>query len=190
MHVSVEGERDVVGGGAPHLLRLARAVDRLLCSTESLFIGAGLAFTSLLLFVNVVLRYVFLRPIHWAEETTLYLMVWIVFVGGSVIIRTRGHIAVDVLPIFLSARNSRRLGLAVSLVSLVFLGALAYYGGQHTLRVQSSGQVMPAMQAPMWWAYLAVPVGSVLMFIRTLQHIVRLVRAGQASMAGSRPLGD
>ena len=156
-------------------MRFLSWVEKVLCSAETLFIGSALAFTSLLLFVNVVLRYVFLHPIFWAEELTLYLIVWVVFIGGSVIVRTRGHIAVDVLPVFLSGRGNRLLKIAVAAVSIVFCLSLFFYSGQHTLRIQSSGQVMPAMQAPMWLAYLAIPVGSILMALRMFQAFIGLL---------------
>ena len=85
--------------GSPKPLRgVAAAADRILSGAEVTFVGAALAFASTLLFANVVLRYVFLAPISWAEELSLYLIVWIVFVGGSVAVRTRGHIAIDLLP--------------------------------------------------------------------------------------------
>ena len=50
-------------------------LDRALGLAEWGFIGAALAFTSALLFLNVILRYVFFAPLNWAEELTLYLMV-------------------------------------------------------------------------------------------------------------------
>jgi C4-dicarboxylate transporter DctQ subunit len=153
----------------------ARA-DQALCWAETAFIGGALAFASLLLFTNVVLRYVFLAPISWAEELTLYTMVWIVFIGSSVAIRTRGHIAIDLLPLVLSPAARQRLAVAVAVIILVFLAVFFFYSGQHTLRVRASGQVTPVMQAPMWLTYLAMPVGSALMFLRTCQLLWRLAR--------------
>lgn len=141
-----------------------------------------MAFASLLLFANVVLRYWFLSPISWAEELTLYIMVWIVFVGSSVAIRTRGHIAIDLLPMALSPPGRRRLAMLVGLVTLAFLVVFFYYSGQHTLRVRSIDQVTPVMQAPMWLAYLAMPAGSALMILRTCQVLWRLAR--ESSEAG------
>jgi C4-dicarboxylate transporter DctQ subunit len=161
---------------AARVLGITAFLDRLLSRAEVLFVGSAMAFTSLLLFVNVVMRYFLLRPIFWAEELTLYLMVWIVFVGGSIVARTRGHIAVDVLPLFLSRRDKRRLRIVATGGSILFCLALFYFSGQHVLRVQSSGQVMPAMQAPMWLAYLAIPVGSLLMAIRMSQGLILILR--------------
>lgn len=170
---------------ATRVARLLRAADAALRWVEAVFIGLALAFTSALLFVNVILRYVFLEPLSWAEELTMYLMVWIVFVGGSIVVRTRGHVAVDVLPLLLSRHGKRRLSVAVTVVAIVFFAAFFYYSGLHTLRVRASGQVMPAMLAPMWLAYLAMPIGSLLMGLRTIQRLVGLLAGagdGQAEI--------
>ena len=45
---------------------------------------------------------------------------WIVFIGGSIAIRTRGHMAIDLLPLALSPANRRRLAIAVPERSRVF----------------------------------------------------------------------
>src|SRR5258706_16484835 len=74
------------------------AADRLLSRAEEIFVGAAMAFSAVLLFVNVVLRYWFLSPIAWAEGLSLYLVVWVVFVGASVATRTPGHIALHLPP--------------------------------------------------------------------------------------------
>lgn len=168
-------------GGPPGGL-LAR-LDQALCRAESVCIGAALAFSSALLFVNVILRYVFLSPFNWAEETTLYLMVWIVFIGGSIAIRTRGHMAIDLLPLALSPPNRRRLALVVALAALVFFAVFFWYSLEHTLRVRSINQLTPVMQAPMWLTYLAMPVGSFLMGLRTIQSIVRTLSEQDFSRA-------
>ena len=165
-------------------------LDRGLARAENWFIGGALAFTSALLFLNVLLRYVFLAPINWAEELTLYLMVWIVFVGGAVAVRTRGHIAIDLLPLVLSPANRRRLAIGVALATLAFFAVFFWYSGEHVLRVRSSGQTTPVMGAPMWLTYLAMPVGSFLMGLRTLQLLVRTAREQRAGGAHVMDLHD
>jgi len=148
---------------------LLASADRLLGCAEEIFVGAVLAFSAGLLFVNVVLRYWFLAPIGWAEELSLYVVVWMVFVGASVAVRTRGHIAIDLLALALSPANRRRLSLLVGVIVLVFLAFFIYYSGGHTLRIRASGQLTPVMLEPMWLTYLAMPTGGALMFLRTCQ---------------------
>jgi len=151
--------------------------DRLLSRAEEIFVGAAMAFSAALLFVNVVLRYWFLAPIAWAEELSLYLVVWMVFVGASVATRTRGHIAIDLLALALSPANRRLLSLGVGILMLLFLAFFVYYSAGHTLRIRDSGQLTPVMLAPMWVAYLAMPAGGALMFLRACQVWWRVYRA-------------
>jgi TRAP-type C4-dicarboxylate transport system permease small subunit len=75
----------------------------------------------------------------------------------------------------LSPVNRRRLAVATAMSMLGFLAVFFYYSGLHTLRVRSSGQLTPVMLGPMWLAYLAMPVGSALMFMRTCQLLWRLL---------------
>jgi C4-dicarboxylate transporter, DctQ subunit len=151
--------------------------DRALGWLETTFIGAALAFSSVLLFANVVLRYVFLAPIAGVEEVCLYLLVWIVFVGSSVAMRTRGHVAIDLLPRALAPAHRRLLALFVGALILLFLAVFFYFSMAHTLSVKASGQVTPITQAPMWITYLAMPVGSALMFLRTAQFLWGILRS-------------
>ena len=170
--------------------RLLAGADRLLGWAEWTFIGSALAFTSVLLFANVVLRYVFLVPLNWAEELTLYLMVWIVFIGGSIAVRTRGHMAIDLLPLLLSPPNRKRLALLVGFAALAFFATFFWYSLQHTLRVRSIDQLTPVMQGPMWLTYLAMPVGSALMALRTLQSLARTLREVPGERAHKMDLND
>ncbi|HLE66671.1 MAG TPA: TRAP transporter small permease [Burkholderiales bacterium] len=165
-------------------------LDRALGWAEGAFIGAALAFTSALLFANVILRYLFLAPINWAEELTLYLMVWIVFIGGSMAVRTRGHIAIDLLPLVLTPANRRRLAIGVALAALAFFAVFLWYSGEHVLRVRGSGQLTPVMGAPMWLTYLSMPAGSFLMGLRTVQFLVRTLKEKQADGAHLMDLHD
>ena len=163
---------------------LAR-LDRALFVCETTFVAVAIASASILLFVNVVMRYVFLAALSWAEEVTMYLIVWLVFVGGSVTLRTVGHISIDLLPLALSEAGARRLRIFVCAAMLVFFAAFFYYSGQHTLRVMATGQITPVLEAPMWLTYLAMPVGSLLMGIRTAQILYRAV-VGESD-EGARP---
>ncbi len=129
------------------------------------------------------MRYVFLAALSWAEEVTIYLIVWLAFVGGSVTLRTFGHISIDLSPLTLSPAGARRLRVFVCLAMLVFFAAFFYYSGLHTLRVMDTGRITPVPEAPMWLIYLAMPVGSFLMGVRTTQILCRAL-AGKTGKHG------
>ncbi len=139
--------------------------------TSRTILGGIMLFSSLLLFVNVVMRYLFLAPIFWAEELARYLMVWLIFLGAGEVVAGEGHISINLMTRILGGRGSDILKKVVALICLLFCAALTYYSWQHTMRVRSALQTTPALDLPMWWAYLAIPVGSALM---TLRYIIQL----------------
>ena len=140
---------------------------------ERNFLAWAIIFSSLLLFVNVVMRYIFLLPIYWAEELSRYLMVWVIFIGASqVTLKGGGHIAVDIVPRLLSPRANKILAFLVNLIGIFFTLVLIYFSFRQMMRVKIAHQVSPAMELPMWIAYLSIPLGMFFMLIRYIQQMV------------------
>lgn len=162
--------------------RVIRKFDIGLAIVERSVITLCLLVGCLILFANVVFRYVFLMPISWAEEVALYLCVWLVFVGGSVAVRERGHIAIDLLPQILSTQWRVLLARFVAVVMFLLLVVFFWFSLLHVFRVWSSGQLTPITQVPMWLAYLAMPVGSLLMAIRTAQTFLTTFRVQEVAL--------
>jgi C4-dicarboxylate transporter DctQ subunit len=135
-------------------------------------LGSLLLFASLLLFTNVILRYLFLSPIFWAEELARYLMVWLIFLGAGELAGGEGHISVNIVPNRLGKRAELVTYRLVQLLCLVFCASLTLYSWEHTMRIRSAHQLMAALELPMWWAYLAIPVGSALMTVRYGSQLV------------------
>jgi|TARA_B100000959_G_C14961043_1_gene615782 C4-dicarboxylate transporter DctQ subunit len=152
-------------------MHLFKWVDKYFSFGERLFIGGTMLFTSLLLLVNVVMRYLFHNAIYWAEELVRYLMVWLIFLGGSQVVKHEGHIAVDVVLRILSPCLRKAADCVLDLVGIAFCLVLAYFSYIQTERVFMAGQVSPAMEMPMWLAYGAVPTGSLFMAIRYGQNL-------------------
>lgn len=146
-------------------------MDKYFSKLEKGFLAWGIIFSSLLLFVNVIMRYVFTLPIYWAEELVRYLMVWMIFVGASQVAVWGGHVSVDIVPRIISKRANIVLSLFVNIVAILFCILLAYFSFQQMSRVKAAQQISPAMELPMWIAYLSIPLGTLLMLIRFIQQI-------------------
>src|SRR5690606_9777282 len=63
----------------------------------NLLIALSLAGMSVLVFLNVVLRYFFDSGITWSEEMSRFLFVWMVFLGAIAALKERMHLTVDVV---------------------------------------------------------------------------------------------
>ncbi len=154
-------------------------IDFILGKVEEYFIATLLLVASILLFANVVGRYVFGTSVLGAEELVRYMIVWMVFVGGSVAARKGIHIGVDAFLKFSGARVARIISIVVLLICICFTVTLFYYGLWHTMDVYQFGQRSSALRLPYWIAQAAIPVGAGLMAIRFTQRLVALLRARQ-----------
>lgn len=79
--------------------------------------------------------------------------------------------AVDIVPRLLPKKVNMVLGFSVNLLCILFSFVLAYFAYKQMIRVKIAGQISPAMELPMWIAYLAIPFGTVLMLIRYAQQL-------------------
>ena len=149
---------------------LAR-LDQISNKMEKAFLAGAIIVCSLLLFVNVVMRYVFLLPIYWAEEFVRFLMVWMIFIGASQVTLWGGHVAVDIVPRLLSKKGNAVLAFLVNVICILFCVLLAYLSIKQMMRVMRAGQISPALEIPMWIAYLSIPAGTTLMLIRFVQQL-------------------
>ena len=68
--------------------RMAEIFDRYM----SILLGAILALISILIFLNVGLRYLFNSGLVWAEECTRFLFVWAVFLGAVLALKDNNHL--------------------------------------------------------------------------------------------------
>ncbi len=152
---------------------------KFLAKIEDFFCASALLLTAILLFVNVVLRYVFSASTSWAEELIRYLMIWITFIGGSVCVRKGAHIRMDFLLTLLPKGSHLWLNRLVFIGAALFCGALFWYSLQLVLFTIELEQTSPAMKLPMWIPYLAMPVGSGLMAFRFAQMALRKEECAQ-----------
>ena len=156
---------------------LLRWLDSQFSKFERFFLAGTILFTSLLLFVNVIMRYVFHNAIYWAEELVRYLMVWLIFLGGSQVAKREGHITVDVVQTAVPPKARTVMVFSVHIVTIVFCLVLTYYSYHQMMRVFSSKQISPAMELPMWIPYLSIPVGSFLIAVRYTQRLWGSIRS-------------
>jgi TRAP-type C4-dicarboxylate transport system permease small subunit len=73
----------------------------------------------LLILLNVVSRYSGM-PIYWIDEASVYCVVWLCFVGASLMTRLRMDFAVSLLTDQLNPNNARRVKLLAGFAVLLF----------------------------------------------------------------------
>lgn len=128
----------------------------------------------ILLSVGVICQMVFVRAVLgqstiWQTEFVTFAIVAATFLGAPYILLTRGHVAVDVLPLMASAPMRRWLHLGGSVVALVFCGLFLYASVPWWHETWVSGETTPSIwRARLWIPYLSVPVGLGLLCLQFL----------------------
>ena len=126
-----------------------------------------------------------LHPLHPERQPGLdreiarYGLMCVTFIGGAMVTRRASHIAVVLLPNLLPAWTARALLALVDLVTLGFLGLLAYFSVLIVERMQV--QRMTVIDLSMSYVYGAVAFGCFLMLGRQLQRVWRNARDGWRS---------
>ena len=120
---------------------------------------------------GVFCRYVLFAPLPWSEQIPKYAMIWMGFLGASVGISRNRHIGFDILVSRLPSMISKIIIFAGRIIILFFLVMMTIYGVSFAFAVGFSSKA-PMLPIPMFYLFLAVPVGGVFMILQT---IIRLV---------------
>jgi len=120
---------------------------------------------------QVFFRYVLNSSLQWAEELSVYALIWLVFIGSVSVVRGWRHITITAFVNLLPLRARAWCFVAAKLLSLVFILSLVYWGFQLVgLPVHASS---PSMGFSTRWVKVAIAIGAVLMALFTINEIVR-----------------
>lgn len=152
----------------------------------SRMVGYMLIAMTILAFVGVLTRYVFVVSIPWIDEATRYLMVWMTFLVSALAVGDGSHTSVDVLPAFLRKKTEKfDFGIVIDLLILIGMAFFLYY---NILMVRSSiniGNRTPVMQIPMWMMYCSTLVSAVFSILYCIRNLaVRIIKARRADKGG------
>lgn len=125
-----------------------------------------LSVITVLVAVEVVLRYGFGESLYITEEFTRYALVWMVFLACSLAVADKSHIRVEIFVNLFKGKNRAWVNLAAQILFIVFLVFLIVEG-MIALPFQFE-QIIPTLNISMFWFYLALPVGGALMILNLL----------------------
>ena len=135
-----------------------------------------LSLMSLIVFIQVVCRYILQSSLPWSEEVSRYLLVWTTFLGGAYGVRKGAHIGVEAFTLLLPKKFQKILSIIVMVVSIALCMVILKYGANIVSSLLGKGQLSPAMRISMGYMYAAIPVGMALFILRYIQGIYLAVK--------------
>jgi C4-dicarboxylate transporter DctQ subunit len=133
------------------------------------------AFITILVTAEVILRGLFDYPLIVTDEASRYLMIWIVMLAGALVTQTDDHIRIEMLPKTLSFPVRKMLRIGSQVLVIVFL--TVFLVATLTILPGMRGDRTVTLGISMFWVYLSLPVGAILMLTVTAWNTWRVLRA-------------
>jgi TRAP-type C4-dicarboxylate transport system permease small subunit len=137
-------------------------------------LAALLAFITLGVFLQVVLRYVFAESFLWGEELSLFAFIWCVFLGTAACSWRRTHFAFDAFGEKLKGRAAGVHRLLIDGCVLVVTVLMVVQGWRFSeICLQ---RMSPALGITLFVPTIVIPVSGALMTLVSLTDIARDLR--------------
>lgn len=128
----------------------------------------------LIMFYQVIMRYVFHNSPAWSEELVRYLFIFNVMMAAAIAVRRNSHLQIDVVLNALKPWVRKVFTICATAVGTVFLVYLFIL----SLELVRSG--MPNTSAglglPMSVPYISVPIGTALMVLTSIEVILKNIQ--------------
>lgn len=142
---------------------------RILNQVEEAVICLLLVATTVLVFVDVVMRFGFNTGFLWSQELTLYMSAWFVLLGASYGLKMGSHIGMDAFVMIFPPKGRRLLTIIGCGLGLIYCGLILVGGWQYLVKIKRIGIGLEDLpNFPTWIAQSVLVIGFVFLFIRLL----------------------
>jgi TRAP-type transport system small permease protein len=148
-------------------------ISRSLENTLNIMMALALAVMVVLVFGNVVLRYLFNSGITWSEEMSRYLFIWLTFLGAIGAFKNKEHLGVDMLIKRLPTKM-KKVVIVVSDLLILFVLYLVLDGSWKMTLINIDSKA-PATGMPLAFVYGTGILVSVSMGIMTIYNLYRVI---------------
>ncbi len=129
----------------------------------------------------VFVRYVLNESAIWQHEFVTFSLIASTFLGSPYLLLTRGHVNVDLLPIYLGGSARFALALLAAAVSLTFCLVLLWSSTIWWHDAWAGNWHAETVWAPVLWIpYAALPIGLGLLSLQYVADILALVSGRDA----------
>ena len=146
--------------------------DNAISRIESVMLALGVMLMAINTIANVVSRAIG-STIFFSEELNRILIILITFAGIGYAARHGRHIRMSALYDALPPKTRKVLMIVITVITALTMFALCYFAVGYIAKVAKSGRVLSAMQIPVYWIYLWVPVGF---FITGVQYALTALK--------------
>jgi TRAP-type C4-dicarboxylate transport system permease small subunit len=153
-------------------IRSVRFISQLCGYAAAGLIGLGVIVVCHMVFV----RYVLGQNTIWQTDLVTYSLVAATFIGSPFVLMTRGHVNVDILPLYSGPRLRWWLALFAGIVTLAFAVALAVLTFQFWKEAWDNKWVSDTIwRARLWIPYACMPIGLGILAMQCIADLLSLM---------------
>lgn len=93
---------------------------------EDIIAAIFITITTILVVINIIMRYILNSGLVWSEEVATGCFVWSVFIGAAAVFKHRGHVGVDVVVKFMPPVLRKAVQLITDIILVVLNGYMSY----------------------------------------------------------------
>lgn len=158
-------------------------------NNAELYISAVLFIAlTVLLFVNVVCRYVFSTSFAWIEEVGTIAFVWMIWFAMSAAVTKRKHLRIDFVLELVPFPVKKAMLIISNVIFGVFDIYLLYVVITIIQRLGNSQTTL--LRLPQQMVYAIIPLGLLLSVVRIVQDTIKLTQENEQNLGASKPAMD
>lgn len=129
-----------------------------------------------IVFAQVVTRFLIKTPLAWSEEIARYIFIWLVWVGAAYATKENKNIKIDILSSKFTGITKIIADIFTGVLFLALMAFMLFTSGKVTYTVYASNSIATGSHMPMWIAWFSLPLSMALMIFRFIQNSVRGLR--------------
>jgi C4-dicarboxylate transporter DctQ subunit len=127
----------------------------------------------------VFFRYVLNVPLFWAGEVSIFLLIYITFLGGSLGLKYKTQASVTIVTDNLPEKMKQAVSIVAHIFMLLFMAIILFYSYKWISSPNVFIQKSSAMLLPMWIPYAIIPIGLSFATIHLLSNLLDIMRGGE-----------
>ena len=118
-------------------------------------------------------------PLFWAGEISIFLLIYITFIGGSLGLKYKTQAAVTLLTDLLPGSINKGVTILAHILMLAFMAILLFYCFSWISSPGVAIQKSSAILLPMWIPYSILPIGLLFASIHLVSNLLDVTKGSE-----------
>ncbi len=125
-------------------------------------------------FTQVICRYVFNNALSWPEELGSLLLVWLIFIGVSLVFKRKNHILVDFILNYAPPSYKRAIEFITLIFSFILVFIFIKEGFEFVKLTSRTFSAALEISHGLW--YLSVPVSGIIISVHLISQLFHFIK--------------